>query len=40
MLIFVCTNLGQIFRSTDGGETWIKLDHEFGEVRSIHWAPG
>jgi photosystem II stability/assembly factor-like uncharacterized protein len=40
MLIFVCTNLGQIFRSTDGGEAWIRLDHEFGEVRSIHWQPG
>jgi len=39
MLIFLCTNLGQIFRSTDGGETWVKLNHEFGEVRSIHWQP-
>ena len=24
-LIFVCSNLGQSFRSTDGGESWTKL---------------
>ena len=23
MLIFACTNLGELFRSTDGGESWI-----------------
>lgn len=39
MLIFLCTNLGQIFRTTDGGESWTRLPHEFGEVRSIHWQP-
>jgi photosystem II stability/assembly factor-like uncharacterized protein len=39
MLIFLCTNLGQIFRSADGGETWTRLPHEFGEVRSIRWQP-
>ena len=38
-LIFVCSNLGQIFRSEDGGERWVKLDREFGEVRSILWQP-
>jgi hypothetical protein len=38
-LIFVCSNLGQLFRSTDGGETWTKLPREFGEVRSTIWQP-
>ena len=38
-LIFVCSNLGQIFRSTDGGESWVKLPREFGEVRSTLWQP-
>ena len=38
-LIFVCSNLGQIFRSTDGGESWTKLPREFGEVRSTIWQP-
>ena len=38
-LVFLCSNLGQIFRSQDGGGTWTKLDREFGEVRSILWQP-
>jgi photosystem II stability/assembly factor-like uncharacterized protein len=37
-LVFVCSNLGQIFRSTDGGETWTRLKRELGEVRSAVWA--
>ena len=39
LLLFVVTNLGQLFRSTDGGESWIRLPHEFGEVRTLHWRP-
>jgi photosystem II stability/assembly factor-like uncharacterized protein len=38
-LMFCCTNLGQMFRSTDGGENWYKLDREFGEVRTMLWHP-
>ena len=38
-LIFVCSNLGQAFRSTDGGESWTRLAREFGEVRSTIWQP-
>lgn len=37
--IFVCTNLGQVFRSLDGGDSWEKLPHEFGELRALHWRP-
>ena len=37
-LIFVCSNLGQFFRSTDGGETWRKLARELGEVRALMWT--
>ena len=39
MLIFCCTIMGQIFRSTDGGETWRKMDRELGELRMIAWQP-
>jgi len=39
MLIFACTNLGELFRSTDGGESWIRLPHLFGELRALHWRP-
>jgi photosystem II stability/assembly factor-like uncharacterized protein len=38
-LIFVCTNLGQLFRSEDGGETWVKLRRELGEIRSLILRP-
>jgi len=39
MLIFCCTIMGQIFRSTDGGEKWEKMRRELGELRMIAWAP-
>ena len=39
LVLFVVTNLGQLFRSTDGGDSWIRLPHEFGEVRALHWRP-
>jgi photosystem II stability/assembly factor-like uncharacterized protein len=38
-LMFVGTNCGQIFRSADGGDTWARLAHEFGELRALHWRP-
>lgn len=38
-VVFVVTNLGQLFRSLDGGETWTKLKREFGEVRSMALLP-
>ncbi|HEX9648898.1 MAG TPA: YCF48-related protein [Alphaproteobacteria bacterium] len=38
-LMFVLTNLGQLFRSTDGGHQWTKLAREFGEVRAALWHP-
>ena len=38
-IVFAVTNLGQIFRSKDGGDTWTKLTREFGEVRSMLLLP-
>lgn len=38
-LLFACTNLGQMFRSTDGGENWAKLPRELGEIRTMLWHP-
>lgn len=38
-LLFTCTNLGQVFRSTDGGTSWSRLPREFGEIRTLHWRP-
>jgi hypothetical protein len=37
--MFTVTNLGQIFRSLDGGSSWTKLRREFGEVRSMLMLP-
>lgn len=39
-LLFACSNLGQLFRSDDGGETWRRLTRELGDVRSMCWLPG
>lgn len=39
-LIFAGTILGQLFRSEDGGETWTRLPHEFGELRALHCVEG
>ena len=36
-LLFLCTNLGQLFRSDDGACTWQRLPHELGEVRALLW---
>ncbi len=36
-LMFCATNLGQLFRSSDGGNNWERLAHEFGELRALHW---
>ena len=38
-LIFCCTIMGQIWRSTDGGESWRKMRRELGELRMIAWQP-
>ena len=38
-LIFAATIFGQIFKSTDGGESWKKTKRELGEIRMITWAP-
>lgn len=38
-LLFCCTNLGQMFKSSDGGESWRKLPREFGEIRTMLWQP-
>ncbi len=36
-LVFCATNLGQAFRSQDGGATWDRLGRDFGEVRCLLW---
>lgn len=38
-LVLVCSNLGQIYLSQDGGDTWKKLTRELGEIRCAHWRP-
>jgi photosystem II stability/assembly factor-like uncharacterized protein len=38
-LIYAASVSGQLYRSTDGGETWDKLRREFGEIRALAWTP-
>lgn len=38
-LIFVSTCFGKYYRSTDGGESWERLERELGETRALLWLP-
>jgi hypothetical protein len=38
-VIFVASNLGQIYRSLDGGETWTGLKRQLPEIRNLVWLP-
>ncbi len=38
-MMYAATIFGQIFKSTDGGESWTKMKRELGEIRMITWAP-
>ncbi len=38
-LVYASSVSGQVFRSTDGGTSWVKLAREFGEVRALAWTP-
>jgi photosystem II stability/assembly factor-like uncharacterized protein len=38
MLIFAASALGQLYRSIDGGESWVELPRRLGEIRAIAWA--
>ena len=31
---------GQPLPEPDGGDSWSRLPHEFGEVRALAWVPG
>jgi len=37
--LIACSVSGQLFRSTDDGISWVKLRHEFGEVRTLAVTP-
>jgi photosystem II stability/assembly factor-like uncharacterized protein len=39
-LVFALSVNGYLYRSEDGGETWVKCLHEFGEARSIVFTEG
>jgi photosystem II stability/assembly factor-like uncharacterized protein len=38
-LVYTCTNLGQVYESQDGGQTWTQLKRQFGEIRSMILRP-
>ena len=40
MLILTIANLDRLLRSKDGGESWVKLEREFGKVRGLVWQRG
>jgi photosystem II stability/assembly factor-like uncharacterized protein len=38
-LLFASSCLGQIYRSTDGGDSWTILNRRLGEIRHVIWLP-
>lgn len=38
-LVYASSVSGEVYRSTDGGDTWVKLPREFGEIRALAWTP-
>ena len=38
-LMFASACLGQIYRSSDGGESWVALKRRLGEIRHVMWLP-
>ena len=38
-LIFAAATLGQLYRSTDGGETWTGIKRRLSEIRALAWLP-
>ena len=38
-LIMACSHYGELFVSSDGGDSWDKLRREFAEIRSLAWTP-
>lgn len=38
-LVYAASVSGQVYRSTDGGDSWAKLKREFGEIRGLAWTP-
>jgi photosystem II stability/assembly factor-like uncharacterized protein len=37
MLVFAAATLGQLYRSTDGGESWTALRRRLSEIRCLAW---
>jgi photosystem II stability/assembly factor-like uncharacterized protein len=38
-LVYASSVSGEVYRSTDGGAVWEKLQREFGEIRALAWTP-
>jgi len=38
-LVYASSVSGEVYRSTDKGQTWEKLPREFGEIRALAWTP-
>ena len=38
-LLFASSCLGQIYRSSDGGESWTGIKRRLGEIRHVIWLP-
>ena len=39
-IIFAGSRYGYLYRSDNGGDSWVKLWREFSEISSVSWLPG
>jgi photosystem II stability/assembly factor-like uncharacterized protein len=37
--LMACSHYGELYTTSNGGDSWEKLRREFTEVRSIAWTP-
>jgi len=37
-LIYASSVSGEVYRSRDGGASWLQLEREFGEIRALAWT--
>ena len=37
--ILACSHYGEVFASRNGGDSWVKLQREFSEIRALAWTP-
>jgi hypothetical protein len=38
-LVVACSHYGELYKTENAGDSWVKLPREFTEIRSLSWTP-